>query len=123
MCSPEVSDPVSLSEVRNSDGSLPEGPTARRSYYGKAAIGITGIGFLTLASAISYRVRELLSALILFTFLFGIVILAILILWLFGETTHNAVTALQTHVPRIPSDNIATTPTHSNLIRPGDRSN
>jgi hypothetical protein len=115
----EISDPISLSDARNGNGSLPKGPTERKTYCGKVAIGITGIGVLALSSAISYRVRELLSALLLFSFLFGVVILAILILWLFGKTTHNAVTALKTHMPRIPSHNVAPAPAHSKLIHPG----
>lgn len=119
MCSTEISEPVSSSDARNGDGSLPDGPTARRTYCGKAAMGITGIGVLALSSAISYRVRELLAELILFSFLFGVVILAILILWLVGETTHNAAAALETHMPHIPSHSVAPAPAHSNLTHPG----
>jgi hypothetical protein len=118
MCSTEISNPVSPSDSRN-DGSFPAGPTARQTYCRKAAIGITGIGVLALSSVISYRVRELLSALLLFSFLFGVVILAILILWLFGKTTRNAATALKTHMPRIPSHKVAPAPAHSKLIHPG----
>jgi len=90
----EISDRADRSESRNHEGFSPEGPdekawTARRIYSVKAVEAAAGIGVLALCAAVFYRVRELLAALILFTVLFGVVAIAVLILWLVEQAAHE----------------------------------
>ena len=64
-------------------------------------MGVTG-----LSAAVFYRVRELLGALILFSAVFGVVIIAVLILWLVEEAAHEAAVRLETRMAHIPSRHI-----------------
>jgi hypothetical protein len=104
----EISNRADRSEPRNREEFSPEGPgekawTARRIYSVKAVEAAAGIGVLALCAAVFYRVRELLAALILFSVVFGVVIVAILILWLVGQATHEAAVHLETHMAHTPS--------------------
>jgi len=118
----EISDRADRSESRNHEGFSPEGPcvkasTARRIYSGKAVEAAAGIGVLALCAAVFYRVRELLAALILFTVLFGVVAIAVLILWLVDRGAHEAAVRLETHMAHIPSRHIvAPAQAHPNHI-------
>jgi Flp pilus assembly protein TadB len=87
------------------------------TYWSKAAKAIMSIGVVALLTAAFYRVRELLAALILFSFVFGVVILAMLILWLVGETTHKAAAVLESQMPQILPHAVATAPAHSHPMR------
>ena len=79
---------------------------ALRIYSGQAAKAAAGIGALALCAVVFYRVRELLAALILFSAVFGVVIVAILILWLLGQATHEAAVRLEKQMARIPARRI-----------------
>lgn len=118
----EISNRADRSEPRNHEGFSPEGPdekasTARWIYSGKAVEAAAGIGVLALCAAVFYRVRELLAALILFSVVFGVVIVAVLLLWLVEEAAHEGAVRLETHMARIPARNIlAAVRAHANHI-------
>jgi len=76
--------------------------TARRIYSSTAVKTATGIGAVALAAAVYYRIRELLAALLLFSFLFGVVMIAVLILWLVEQTAHEAAVHIETHMGHMP---------------------
>jgi hypothetical protein len=82
--------------------------TAKRTYT-KTAEAVAGLGVLALSGALFYRVRELLAALLLFSVVLGVVIIAVLILWLVGEATHEAAGRLETRVAHIPARHIVAT--------------
>jgi hypothetical protein len=112
MLSKEISKRADQSEPRSLEGFSPEGPcakasTAGRIYSSKAVKAAAGIGVLALSAAIFYRVRELLAALLLFSVLFGVVIIAVLILWLVEEAAHEAAVRLETIMAHIPGRHIA----------------
>ena len=112
MLSTEISKRGDKSGPRNLEGFSLEGlcakaSTAMRIYCSKAVKAVAGIGVLALSAAVFYRVRELLAALLLFSVLFGVVIIAVLILWLVEEATHEASVRLETHVAHIPARLIA----------------
>lgn len=91
------------SEPRNLDGFSPEdrgakAPSVGRIFSGKAVEAAAGIGVLALCASVFYRVRELLAALILFSAVFGVVIIAVLILWLVEWTAHEGTVRLGTHI-------------------------
>ena len=111
MLSKEISKRADKSDPRNIEGFSLEGPcvrasTAVRIYFSKAAKAAAGISVLALSAAVFYRVRELLAALLLFSVLFGVVIFAVLILWLVERATHEAAVRLVTHRAHIPSRHI-----------------
>jgi len=111
MLSKEVIRRADQSESRNHEGFSPEGPcvrasTAGRIYSSQTVKAAAGIGVLALSASVFYRVRELLAALILFSFLFGVVIVAVLILWLVERGTHEAAVRLETHMAHIPARHI-----------------
>ncbi len=122
MLSNEISNRADQSEPRNREGFSPEGSGVKASktgwiYSGKAVEAAAGIGVLALSAAAFYRVREILAALLLFSVLFGVVIFAILIMWLVGEATHEAAVRLETHVAHIPARHIvAPSPGHAGHI-------
>ena len=123
MLSKEISKRADQSERRNLEGSSPEGPcakasTAGRIYSSKGVKAAASIGVLALSAAVFYRVRELLAALLLFSVLFGVVIIAVLILWLVEEAAHEAAVRLETCMAHIPSRHIvAPAQAHANHIR------
>jgi Flp pilus assembly protein TadB len=83
-----------------------KGSTGERSYSGKGLEAVVGIGVLALCAAVFYRVRELLAALILFSFLFGVVAIAVLILWLVERGAHEAAERIETHLAHIPAQRL-----------------
>lgn len=106
MLSEEVSKHADGSELHNLEALSPKGScgkqsTTERFHAGKILEAIGGIGLITLCAAVFYRVRELLAALILFSFVFGVVIAAVLIFWLVEEATHEAAGRLTTHMSHI----------------------
>jgi hypothetical protein len=107
----ETSERADQSEPRNVEGFSPGDPgakasTARRIYSSKAVIATAGMGVLALSSAAFYRVRELLAALLLFSVLFGVVAVAVLILWLVERGAHEATVRLETRLVHIPAGHI-----------------
>lgn len=107
MPSKEISKRDDKSWHRNLEGSAVEGPhaeesTAGRIYSSQAVKAAASIGVIAFFAAVFYRVRELLAALILFSAVFAVVIVAVLILWLVGQATHEAAVRLETHMARIP---------------------
>lgn len=107
----EVSKRGDKSWPRNLGGSFREGhraigSSAGRIYSNQAAKAAAGIGVLAICAAVFYRVRELLAALILFSAVFAVVIVAALILWMVGQASHEAVVRLETHMERKPSRHI-----------------
>ncbi len=111
MLSKEISKRTDKSEPRNLEGFSLKGPcvkasTARQLYSSKAVKAAAGIGALAFSAAVFYRVRDLLAALLLFSVLFGVVIIAVLILWLVEEATHEAAVRLETHMAHIPARHI-----------------
>jgi hypothetical protein len=91
------------SEPRNHDGFSSESPVAKASmaariFSGKAVEAAAGIGVLALCASVFYRVRELLAALILFSAVFGVVLIAVLILWLVEQTAHEGAVRLGTRI-------------------------
>jgi len=76
---------------------------ARRIYASKTAEAIAGMGILAIFAAVFYRVRELLAAQLLFSVLMGVVIVAVLILWLVGAATREAASRIETRVAHIPA--------------------
>jgi Flp pilus assembly protein TadB len=99
------------SDPRIHDGFSPEGPSAKAStagriFSGKAVQAAAGFGVLALCSAVFYRVRELLAALILFSAVFGVVMIAFLILWLVEQTAHEGAMRLGTHIAHFPARHI-----------------
>lgn len=112
MPSKELSESVDQPEPRKQERHSPEGPgrktsMAGRIYPGGAAKVAAGIGVFAISAAAFYRVREILAALLLFSVLFGVVIVAILIMWLVGEATHEAAVRVESHLTRIPARHIA----------------
>jgi len=111
MLSKEICNRTDHSEPRNHDGFTPEGPSAKASTAGrifssKAVEAAAGIGVLALCASIFYRVRELLAALILFSAVFGVVIIAVLILWLVEQAAHEGAVRLGTHMAHFPARHI-----------------
>lgn len=95
------------SEPPNHDGFSTEIPgakasTAGRIFSSKAVDVAAGLGVLALCSAVFYRVRELLAALILFSAVFGVVMIAVLILWLVEQTAHEGAVRIGTHMAHFP---------------------
>jgi Flp pilus assembly protein TadB len=80
--------------------------TEGRIYFGQAVKAVAGLGVLTLCAAAFYRVRELLAAMILFSAVFGVVMVAVLILWFVGEATHEAAGRLEKQMARIPARHV-----------------
>jgi hypothetical protein len=122
MLSKEVIRQADQSESRNHEGSSPEGYSVKASkmgriYSSKAVEAAAGISVLAVSASVFYRVRELLAALILFSFLFGVVIVAVLILWLVERGTHEAAVRLETHLAHFPARHIvAPAQAHPNHI-------
>ncbi len=111
MPSKEISNRADPSQPRNHEGFSPKAPgvkapSAGRTYSGKAVEAAGGIGLLALSAAVFYRVRELLAAFLLFSVVFGIVAIAILILWLVERGAHEAAVRLETHMAHIPARRI-----------------
>jgi hypothetical protein len=99
------------SDPRNHDGLSRKGTsavasTAGRIFSGKAVEAAVGIGVLALCASVFYRVRELLAALILFIAVFGVVIIAVLILWLVEQAAHEGAVRLGTHLAHFPARHI-----------------
>jgi hypothetical protein len=97
------------SEHRNHTGFSAEGPGVRAStriFASKAVDAAAGICVLALGAAVFYRVRELLAALILFSAVFGVVIIAVLILWLVEQAAHEGAIRLGTHMAHFPARHI-----------------
>jgi hypothetical protein len=106
MLSKKITKIADKSGHRNLEGFSMESPSARASnatwiYASIAAIAATAIGAADLSAAVFYRVRELLAGLLLFSVLLGVVILAVLILWLVERATRVAAARLQTHMVHI----------------------
>ncbi len=80
--------------------------TVRRIYANKTAEAVASIGILAISAAVFYRVRELLAALLLFSVLIGVVIVAVLILWLVGEATREATSRIETRLAHIPARHV-----------------
>jgi hypothetical protein len=111
MLSKEVCNRADRSEPRNHDGFSPDGPSAKAStagriFSGKAVEAAAGIGFLAICASVFFRVRELLAALILFGAVFGVVILAVLILCLIEWAAHEGAVRLGTHMAHFPARHI-----------------
>jgi len=115
----EISGRADQSEPRAVDGFSQEDPSAKappasRNYPGRAATAIAGMGVLVFLAAAFYRVRELLAALLLFSVLFGVVVIAVSILWFVERGAHEAAARLETQLARIPVRRIfATARAHS----------
>jgi hypothetical protein len=112
MLSNEICKRTDQSDSRNQKGFSAEGPcgavsNAGRIYFSKAFEAAVGIGLLALCATAFYRVRELLAALILFSVLFGIVAIAVLILWLVERGAHVAAVRLEMRMTHIASRDIA----------------
>jgi hypothetical protein len=122
MLSKEICNRADHSEPRNHGGFSQEGPgvktsMAKRIYFGKAVEAAAGSGVLALFAALFYRVRELLAGLILFTVVFGVVAIAVLILWVVERGAHEAAVRLETHMSHIPSRRVvAPARAHANHI-------
>lgn len=122
MLSKHSSNPADRSEPQNNENFSPvlSGEKVSRTvgiYTGKAVGAAGGIGVLALSAVAFYRVREILAALLLFSVLLGVVIFAILIMWLVGEATHEAATRLEQYVTHIPARHtFAVSPAHANPI-------
>ena len=111
MSSKEICNRADHPEPRNHGGFSPECPSAKAStagriFSGKAVEAAAGIGVLALCASVFYRVRELLAALILFSAVFGVVILAVLILWLVEQAAHEGAVRLGTHMAHFPGRHI-----------------
>ncbi len=99
-------------QAQNLEGLPSETPRAntsrlRRICSSKIAEALASIGVLAICAAAFYRIRELLAALLLFSVILGTVIVAVLILWLVGEATHEAAGRVETRVARIAAHQIA----------------
>ena len=111
MLSNETSNRADESEPRNHEKFSPEAPgvkawTVGRAYSGKAVEAAAGVGALALSSAAFYRIRELLAAFILFSVVFGVVAIAVLILWLVERGAHEAAVRIETHMAHIPAQRV-----------------
>jgi Flp pilus assembly protein TadB len=111
MSSKEICNRTDRSDSRDHYGFSPEGPSAKAStagriFSGKAVEAAAGLGVLALCSAVFYRVRELLAALILFSAVFGVVMIAVLILWLVERTAHEGAVRLGAHMAHFPGRHI-----------------
>jgi hypothetical protein len=111
MLSTEVSRHANHSESRNYEGFSPRGHSVKALMVGricssKGVKAVAGISALVASASVFYRVRELLAALIVFNFLFGVAIVAVLILWLVERGTHEAAVRLETHLAHIPARHI-----------------
>lgn len=122
MLSKEVGRQADQSDSRNHEEFFPPGhsakaPTAGRIYSSKILKAVAGIGVIAGSASVFYRVRELLAALILFSFLFGVMMIAVLILWMAGRGTHEAAVRLETRLAHIPTRHIvAPAQAHANHI-------
>jgi hypothetical protein len=122
MLSREVGGHADESAPRNIERFSVEGHRVKESrvgriYSSKAVKAVAGISVLAVSASVFYRVRELLAALVLFSFLFGVVIVAVLILWLVERGTHEAAVRLETHLAHIPTrHNVPPTQVHANHI-------
>ncbi len=78
-----------------------------------------GVGVIALSAAVFYRVRELLAAFLLFSAVFGVVAIAVLILWLVERGSHEAAVRMETRMTRIPGRRtIASSQAHAvNFLR------
>jgi hypothetical protein len=111
MLSKEICNRTDHSGPQNHDGFSAERPgakasTAGRIFSSKAVEAAAGLGVLALCASVFYRVRELLAALILFSAVFGVVIIAVLILWLVEQTAHEGAVRLGTHMAHFPARHI-----------------
>jgi hypothetical protein len=107
----QMSQRTDQTEHRVDHGFSAEGPCAKESTAGrihsvKAVEVSAGTAVLGLCAVGFYRVRELLAALILFSVVFGIVAIAILILWLVEQGAHAAAVRLEKLVSDFPSRRI-----------------
>lgn len=68
------------------------------NHFHQIPILVTGALGLSVAAAEFYPVRELFAALVIFAVLFGILEMALLIVFLVEETALKAVTRLETHL-------------------------
>jgi hypothetical protein len=122
MLSKHWSNPMDRLEPQNHENCSSELPGENVSrtvgiYTGKAVGAAGGIGVLALSAVAFYRVREILAALLLFSVLLGVVIFAILIMWLVGEATHEAATRLEKYATHIPARHtFAVSPPQANPI-------
>ena len=112
MLSREVGGHADESAPRNIERFSVEGHRVKESrvgriYSSKAVKAVAGISVLAVSASVFYRVRELLAALILFSAVFGVVIIAVLILWLVEEAAHEAAVRLETIMAHIPGRHIA----------------
>ena len=80
--------------------------TAGRINATKTLEAVGGVGLIALCAAVFYRIRELLAALILFSFVFAVVIVAVLILWLVEEATQEAAGRFKSRMARVPSRHV-----------------
>lgn len=76
-------------------------PALKRAWASKTARGFACAAALAISAAAFYRVRELLAALLLFSILFGVVIVGVLILWLVEEVAHKAAVEVEHHLPHL----------------------
>jgi Flp pilus assembly protein TadB len=111
MSSKEICNRTDRSDPRNHDGFSPDGPSAKAStagriFSGKAVEAAAALGVLALCASVFYRVRELLAALILFSAVFGVVMIAVLILWLVEQTAHEGAVRLGAHMAHLPARHI-----------------
>jgi hypothetical protein len=114
---PNASEPGNLDRF-SAEGSCEKASTAWRLYSRKAVEAVAGIVVLALSAAVFYRVRELLAALLLFSVLFGVLAIAVLILWLVERGAHEAAVRLETHMVHIPARHVvAPAQAHANHIQ------
>lgn len=91
------------------DGPHGKTPAFKRIYYSKIVRAVTGMVVLAALAAFSYQVRELMAALLLFSVLFGVLGIVVLILSFLGRATHDAAAHLEAHKARMQTHNIAAT--------------
>lgn len=108
MSSKEITESPANSEPRDPGGFSPKGPAAKSSrarqiWSSRPAITAAVLGGLALSSAAYYRVRELVAALILFSFFFGVVMIAVLILWLIEQAASEAADRIETRIAHVPA--------------------
>lgn len=66
-------------------------PIAARIYSNSAVRMAAGITLVVLSANVSYLARELLAALLIFSVLFGMVVLGYFMLWFLEQGIHEAV--------------------------------
>jgi hypothetical protein len=66
-------------------------PIAARIYSNSAVRAAAGITLVVLSANVSYLARELLAALLIFSVLFGMVVLGYFMLWFLEQGIHEAV--------------------------------